>query len=129
MGKYSLSELFQKIGIKENEIFDLAIKTNFIQRARLVTAQDILFALCSESIHGTVSYNDLASNIEATSNISVSRQAIWKKVSEPCLDFFQGILEMVILKKLGKKRIEINKEILSIQKNINTRQYYYQVTC
>lgn len=102
----TFSQLFSKIEINEEILTKLAAETEFIKRNRLVSAQDLLLTLCAESVKGTVSYNDIAAQIESGSGISVSKQAIWKKVTEPCLTFFQRVLELVILSKLDKKHID-----------------------
>jgi hypothetical protein len=63
---------------------------------------DFLHALTLESIQGIASYNDIALSIKNDSRISVSRQAVWKKVTESCVDYFKLVLAMVILGKAKK---------------------------
>lgn len=102
MVENKLDELFNKIGISEEALAKLASETEFIKRNRLISAHDMLHAICAESSNGTVSYNDIAAQIESSKGISVSKQAIWKKVTDPCLAFFQGVLELVIMNRLDK---------------------------
>ncbi|MBA7556771.1 hypothetical protein ES705_49490 [subsurface metagenome] len=86
---------------------DLAFETGLIRRKRLIEPSDILYAICMESTKGTVSYNDLAAKIESKCDVSVSRQAIWKKVTEPCKNFFKKVLELIILSKIDTGDVEI----------------------
>lgn len=105
MKKNDFDELLQKIKISQESVAQLARETGLITRERSVTAQELLYSICNESTCGIVSYNDIAAQIEAECQISVSRQAIWKKVTDPCLVFFEKILEQVILTKIGKQQI------------------------
>ncbi len=60
-----------------------------------------------ESTKGIASYNDIALSIENENHISISRQAIWKKVTEPCVDYFKHVLELIILSKAKKYLDEV----------------------
>lgn len=102
MGKINLSHLFNDLEISHEILMKLAFETGLINRKRIISAYDLFYSLCLESINGTVSYNDIAAHIEAENGVSVSRQAVWKKVTEPCFDFFKKILELVILSKIDK---------------------------
>lgn len=106
MKKNDFYELLKTIEINKESLTQLALKTGLITRERLITAQELLYSLCNESICGTVSYNDIAAQIEAECGKSVSRQAIWKKITNPCLMFFKKILGQVILTKIGKEQID-----------------------
>jgi len=75
------------------------------KRVRVLTPTSLLFAICTESTKGTTSYNDLASQLESKEGISVSKQAVWKKVKEPCMKFFIQILEHTIARKVNRDEI------------------------
>jgi hypothetical protein len=106
MKKINFSNLFSSIEISHELIMGLAFETGLISRKRKITASDLLYSLCMESTNGTVSYNDIAAQIEAENGVSVSRQAVWKKVTEPCSEFFQKVLELVILGKADSEQID-----------------------
>ena len=106
MQKIDLIRIMNTSGISEELILEFAFQTGLIKRQRMISPSDLLFAICTESTSGTVSYNDLAAQIEADNGVSVSRQAVWKKVTEPCKSFFQKILEIVILNKIDKGDVE-----------------------
>ncbi len=55
--------------------------------------------MCLESQKGSPSYNDLAARIESHYSISVSKQAVWKRVNDACVLFFQAILAQIIKEK------------------------------
>jgi hypothetical protein len=57
-------------------------------------------------MHGIASYNDIASSIENDKGTLISRQAIWKKVTESCVTYFQKVLEQVILGKVKNQLAE-----------------------
>jgi hypothetical protein len=57
-------------------------------------------------VSGTVSYNDLAARVEAQTGIAASRQAYWERTDEPCVRFFQSVLEHVMLSKCDPVYIE-----------------------
>ena len=90
MNNFRIQDLFKQISISNTELEELAISTGFIQRHRSISGTDILFAFCSESTKGCVSYNDIASEIQSNGGVPVSKQPIWKKVTEPCMDFFKN---------------------------------------
>lgn len=107
MKKNDFSHLLNTLGISSEQLFDAAFETGMIKRKRLLTADDILFAFCNESTEGTVSYNDLASKMEDEAGVEVCRQAIWKKVTEPCKMFFEKVLGLVMVSKIDKGKIEV----------------------
>ena len=106
MEKTGFFRLLDAAGINHDLLLDLALETGLIKRKRSVGASELLFAICMESSTGTVSYNDLAARIESKCNVSVSRQAIWKKVTQPCKDFFEKVLELIVLSKIDKGEVE-----------------------
>jgi hypothetical protein len=106
MEKINFSKLLNDIEISHETLMKLAFETGLINRKRIISAYDLFYSLCLESINGTVSYNDIAAHIEAENGVSVSRQAVWKKVTEPCFDFFQRVLELVILSKIDKTQVD-----------------------
>lgn len=71
-----------------------------------MTPTSLFFTICNESIKGTTSYNDLASQLDSEEGVSVSKQAVWKKVKEPCLKFFEQMLEHTIARKINWNEIE-----------------------
>jgi hypothetical protein len=106
MKKIKFNNLFDDIKISQDTLIKLALETGLINRKRLISAHDLLYSICMESTNGSVSYNDIASHLESESEVSVSRQAIWKKINEPCYDFFQRVLELVILSKMDKTQVK-----------------------
>lgn len=109
MKKTDLSKIFNDIEISSETLMDLAFETGLIKRKRLIKPSDLLFSICSEVNNGTTSYNDIAAQMESDSGVSVCRQAIWKKVTKPCLAFFEKVLELVILNKIDKATIDIQR--------------------
>lgn len=100
-------DLFSCVGLSRKKIRKLAFETGFFKRnSGKITAPDFLVHLCLESISGTASYNDLAARIEAQTGISASRQAYWERTNEPCLRFFQRILEHVMFSKCDPHQIQ-----------------------
>lgn len=99
--------LFNELGISEETLLDIAYETGLIKRKRIIDASDLLFAFCLEACNGTVSYNDVAAQMESSSGVSVCKQAVWKKVTDCCIDFFKKVLELVILNKTSQE--EYNK--------------------
>lgn len=98
-----LHELLSEIGIDDKFLLKIACDTALIKRQRLIKPADILYATCFEAINGTASFNDIASKIDSNGGESVSRQAIWKKATEPCIDFFKIVLEKCMLSKIEKE--------------------------
>ena len=100
------SELMITLNLGAEQLNSLSKETDFFSRFRLVKPLDILYALCTESTGGAASCNDIAAKIEAGSGESVSRQAIWKKMSEQAVMYFKRVLEHVILTKINGTEIE-----------------------
>ena len=106
MKKKDFLLLLQSMNIGDKEIEKIAINCSFMVRKSLVSPADLLYAICCQSTQGTVSFNDLAAKIDAESCISVSRQAIAKKVNKkPALDFLKKILALVLMSRIDKELI------------------------
>ena len=87
-------------GLDRDTLGKIAFETGFCRRASgKIDAPDFLIELCLESVEGTVSYNDLAARIHTRTGVSASRQAYWQRTGEPCVRFFQRVLERVMLSK------------------------------
>jgi len=99
MKKEEFVRLFKMLSINEMKLSALSKEVGFIKRTRKIDSLDILYSLSMESIKGIASCNDIAAAIEDGSGTSVSRQAIWKKVTEACLGYFKLVLELVIIGK------------------------------
>jgi hypothetical protein len=107
MKKSDFLELLKAMDIDAGQIEKIATSTGFLIRKGLVEPADILYAICCGSIHGTVSFNDLAAKIDAETAVSVSRQAIAKKAGkESCTGFLKKILSLVIICRIGKEEID-----------------------
>jgi hypothetical protein len=107
MKKSDFLALLNAMNIDADQIEKIAKDTGFLMRKGMVEPADILFAICSQSIHGTVSFNDLAAKIDAETSVSVSRQAIAKKTGkESCVDFLKKILALVIISRIDKEKID-----------------------
>lgn len=107
MKKSDFLALLNAMNIQAGQIEKIATDTGFLVRKSLVAPADILYAICCQSTHGTVSFNDLAAKIDAETTVSVSRQAIAKKTGkESCVDFLKKILALVIISRIGKEEID-----------------------
>jgi hypothetical protein len=90
MKKSDFLTLLKAMNIDADQIKKIATDTGFLMRKGLVEPADILYAICCQSTHGTVSFNDLAAKIDAETTVCVSRQAIAKKTGkESCIDFLK----------------------------------------
>jgi len=69
-----------------------------------------LHLICSQSVEFTPSYNDLASGLDSGYQSCVSKQAVWKRINEACVLFFQAVLARLIKVKLKCKNISINEQ-------------------
>ena len=103
--KYFL-ELLNSLNISEDIILSIASEKGFVERIRLIKPPDYLYSMCSESINGTVSCNDIAANMETNNGTSVSRQAVYKKMTDSCCSFFQEVLSMIIKAKIKNSQID-----------------------
>lgn len=99
--------LLKAMNIHADQIQKIAIDTGFLIRKGQVEPADILYAICCQSIHGTVSFNDVAAKIDAETDVSVSRQAIAKKTGKAsCVEFLKKILALVIISRIDKEEID-----------------------
>lgn len=92
--------------INQEELFEIAFQTGFIKRKRLIHPLDFLSAVCLAAATGITSYNDIAAHIDADSGLAVSRQAIWKKVTASCEEFFKKVLAVAMANKINDYAIE-----------------------
>lgn len=100
------------IGITEQEIRSIAYQTGFLTRVpKKIDAPGFLSNMCSLSCVGLASFNNIASRYHISYNITASKQAFWKKVNEPCVRFFQAVLERLIKLKISDGKILILKHI------------------
>ena len=117
MNKNDFIFLMENLNVNNEKLLEIALETNFIKRERLINPLDFLCAVCSESAYGIASYNDIAAHIDANCDLSVSRQAVWKKVKIPCEDFFKKVLAVIITSK-------INKDLI---KKIKARNFFIRI--
>jgi hypothetical protein len=111
MKKSDFLALLQALNIDPDKLEEIAMNTGFKMRKGLVEPADILYAVCCESVHGTVSSNDLAAKIDAETNVSVSRQAIAKRTSkESCVKFLKKILALVIINRIGREDVGLLRQ-------------------
>ncbi len=107
MKKNDFLSLLEAMNIDSTLIEKIALDCGFLIRKSLVEPADLLYAICCQSAQGTVSFNDMAAKIDAELHISVSRQAISKKINKPsCVNFLKKILSLVIMSKIDKDAIE-----------------------
>lgn len=99
MKRNDFVNLLEDTGMNQKKLEKIAFDSGFIVRKRLITASDLLYSFCMETADGIASYNDIAAHIDSKCGVSVSRQAIWKKATDPCLTYFKTILEHLILSK------------------------------
>jgi len=99
MKKEEFADIFNMLDINKKRLAIISNEVGFIKRIRKVDSADLLYSLSMESMKGIASCNDIAAAIEEESGTSVSRQAIWKKVTNACVAYFRLVLELVILGK------------------------------
>lgn len=66
-----------------------------------IDAPKFLATICLLAQQYLPSYNNLASRFHVSFCVSASRQAFWKRVNNPCVLFFQAILEKLIVLKFN----------------------------
>ncbi len=94
-------------GLDRGAIRKIAFETGFCRRASgKIDAPDFLIELCRQSVEGTVSYNDLAAGLHASTGVCASRQACWERTGEPCVRFFRRVLERVMLSKCPARDLD-----------------------
>jgi len=96
--------LLESYDITKEIILDIAYKTGLIVRKRALMPDDLLYALTHGMINDDFSYNDLAMKIDQDFNKSVSKQAISKKLKEPCKLFIQELVELLLKRKIEKDK-------------------------
>jgi hypothetical protein len=91
---------FSVEGLTHEEIEKIAFESGFCKRrSGKIKAPDFLLHFCLQSLEGTVSYNDIASEIEDKTEINASRQAYHQRMGAECLEFFERILGAVMASK------------------------------
>jgi hypothetical protein len=96
--------MIQSFEISQVKITQWAKELGFVKRnSAKFDPVEFLAVLCLKSQVGSPSYNDLAANIEATYGISMSKQAIWKRVNDSCVLFLQAILAKMIKHKFSQQ--------------------------
>lgn len=110
MTKEDFVQSINMLNISSKELLSIARDTGFIQRMRKIDSLDFMYSLAKESMQGIASYNDISAAFENINGTPISRQAIWKKVTEACVLYFQRVLELVILSKANEHLI--NKDNL-----------------
>jgi hypothetical protein len=113
MKKKDFGFLMENLTINYDELVEIAVGTGFVKRKRLIDPLDFLSAVCLSSAVGITSYNDIAAHIDADSGLSVSRQAIGKKVKGPCEEFLKKILAIVITNRMDNDVIRLPLRLFS----------------
>ena len=105
MKKNDFNTLMKNLNVNNEKLIEIALATAFIQRQRLIDPLDFLSAVCTESACGIASCNDIAAHIDTDSGFFISRQAIWKKVKAPCLDFLEKTLAVIMSNKINNDAV------------------------
>jgi hypothetical protein len=93
--------------LSSHQLRQLAHDCCFIKRrSRKIDTQKFLAMMCLESLKGSPSYNDLVSRFDSIYHISASKQALWKKINESCVLFFQAVLAQIINSKVSEHEIQ-----------------------
>lgn len=104
--------LLESQGVTQEKILDISYETGLIKRKRMIMPGDLLFAICNGTIQGNSSYNDLAMHIDYSTENSVSKQAVAKKIKQQCKIFMQEVVKTILEKKLEKnKYVEVLKTL------------------
>jgi len=99
--------MIHQFGISQKQIREWAKELGFVKRdSAKFDPMAFLAVFCLKSQVDSPSYNDLAAKIEAIYEISISKQALWKRVNDPCVLFFQAILASMIKHKCSKQHID-----------------------
>jgi hypothetical protein len=100
--------MIQSFGISQKQIREWAKELGFVKRGSAKFDPTAFLAVfCLKSQVASPSYNDLAAKIEATYGISMSKQALWKRVNDFCVLFFQAILARMIKHKFSEQQIDV----------------------
>jgi hypothetical protein len=98
--KSETCNFFSAEGLTDEEIEKIAFESGFCKRrSGKIKAPDFLIHFCLQSLKGTVSYNDIAAEIEADTDINAGRQAYHQRMGAECLEFFERILSAVMASK------------------------------
>jgi hypothetical protein len=71
-----------------------------------------------ESQKGSPSYNDLVARYETLYHVGASKQALWKRVNDCCIDFFKSVLAKLIQAKISTQEIEGFKSLAKYKRVI-----------
>lgn len=102
----SSSPLADSLPIDINRLLEYARETGFCTRIGKIHPVHFWEVFCSESVRGTVSYNDLAGSFEAKIGPSVSRQAMAEKISTSGLTFFKRVLGVAMATRTPEPALE-----------------------
>ena len=93
--------------LTNEEIVQMAIQTGFQTRApRKIFPTEFTYLLFEQAIKCSPSYNDMASNMESSIGISVSKQAICQRMDLSCVQFLQSILAKLISSKIPYSKFQ-----------------------
>ena len=121
-------EMMEALPISASFIETIAISQSFLVRKGSISPMDFLYALCCLSTGGTVSFNDMAAKIDAGTAVSVSRQAIARKMGKiSCTAFLKKILALCIIGRIGRK-VEDRDNLQVVEKQYGFLQNSYGVT-
>jgi hypothetical protein len=110
--KNDIFDLLNVKGLSSHQLRQLAHDCCFIKRqSRKIDTTDFLTLMCLESQKGSPSYNDLVSRFDSVYHVSASKQALWKKVNEPCVLFFQTVLAQIIKSRMSEHEIQAFKAL------------------
>ena len=92
-------------GISKHDILNLAMKTNFMKRKpRKIDPYKFLSIVCTMAVLDTPSFNSIAARYSADYGTLATKQAISKKITTECLEFFMAILALIIKIKVSKSK-------------------------
>ena len=128
MKKADFLDLLDAMDIGAAKLEEIAVNTGFKIRKGTIEPIDILYVVCCESIHGTVSFNDLAAKIDAETDICVSRQACKKGRKRIMCGIFKKDTGVAYYKQNRRRRCRRVEASGEIQTYLSSGQHYYQVT-
>jgi len=101
-----------ELGIGPEVLRRIAFACGFsVRQSGKIKASDVLIHMCTESIKGTVSYNDLAARIEGGTGVCASRQAYWERLDETGVLLFQQVLAVVINSKCHARKEFVGEQV------------------
>lgn len=98
--------LLANAAIHPDAILEQAYKSGFCQRIGKIHPYSFWETFCTESIRGTLSYNDFAARLESQGRASISRQAVACKTSKAGQFFFERVLAMAMAAKTDLDGVE-----------------------